>query len=138
MLNASEFIRFISLVVYIGFIVSSITGFVEAGDASSNDHRITIITTGVVVFIQNLVYFVIETMKLYEKSVFMNSYLYYIRAILIIESAILCIGISSVGVGFGVLGIFMFLVNMLAGVFFIDHKNTRILPQDDNHSENLD
>ena len=138
MLNASEFIRFISLLVYIGFIVSSITGFVEAGDASSNDHTITIITTGLVVFIQNLVYFVIETMKLYEKSIFINRYIYYIRAILIIESAILCIGISSVGVGFGVFGIFMFLVNMLAGVFFIDH-NTRILPQDDNRSvQNLD
>ena len=139
MLSADEFIRFVSLVVYVGFIVSSITGFVESGNVPSNDHSITIITTSLVVFIQNIVYFIIETMKLYEKNQFINNYLYYVRAILLIESAILCMGLTSVGVGFGVFGIIMFLINMLAGVFLTEHRITKVAPFsniDDSNYEN--
>jgi len=138
MLSADEFIRFVSLVVYVGFIVSSITGFVESGNVPSNEHSITIITTSLVVFIQNIVYFIIETMKLYEKNQFINNYLYYVRAILLIESAILCIGLTSVGVGFGIFGIIMFLINMLAGVF-LDNKIVKVAPFsniDDSNYEN--
>ena len=139
MLSADEFIRFVSLVVYVGFIVSSITGFVESGNVPSNEHSITIITTSLVVFIQNIVYFIIETMKLYEKNQFINNYLYYVRAILLIESAILCIGLTSVGVGFGIFGIIMFLINMLAGVFLTDNKIVKVAPFsniDDSNYEN--
>ena len=139
MLSADEFIRFVSLVVYVGFIVSSITGFVESGNVPSNEHSITIITTSLVVFIQNIVYFIIETMKLYEKNQFINNYLYYVRAILLIESAILCIGLTSVGIGFGIFGIIMFLINMLAGVFLTDNKIVKVAPFsniDDSNYEN--
>jgi hypothetical protein len=146
MLSAEEFIRFISLIVYLGFIISSITGFVRSGDIHNED-TIAIVTASLVVFIQNIVYFVIETLKLYERSFFITNNLYYIRAGLIIESSILCFGISTVGVGFGVFGIIIFLVNMLAGVFLTDHINARVAPFSNSedsealhtsHSQNLD
>ena len=112
---------------------------VLSGNVPSNEHSITIITTSLVVFIQNIVYFIIETMKLYEKNQFINNYLYYVRAILLIESAILCIGLTSVGVGFGIFGIIMFLINMLAGVFLTDNKIVKVAPFsniDDSNYEN--
>jgi len=100
-----------------GFIISSITGFVKSGEQDSVELKVALITASTVVFIQNIAYLTIEMFKYYDRTSFLVNYLYYIRAILIIESAILCIGLSSVGVGFAVFGIIMFFVNMLAGVF---------------------
>ena len=43
---------------------------------------------------------------------------------LILQSSILALGLSDVGLGFGVFGITMFLVNILAGVF-VDNNHSR-------------
>ena len=120
MLSTVEFIRFISLVLYCGFIVSAVTGFVASREKSA-DNTISIITTSLVVFIKNIACFVVELMQYYDKTPFILDNVYYVRAFLIIDSSILCIGISSVGVGFGIFGILLFFVNMLGGVF-ISHQ----------------
>ena len=98
-------------------VVSSITGFISANDISTNEYRVCLVTTGLIVLLQNLVYLVYELLRLYDKNVLIMKNLFYIRSILIIQSSILAIGLSDVGLGFGIFGIIMFLVNILAGVF---------------------
>jgi len=145
MLDTETFIRFVSLISYIGFIISGITGFVKSGEQDFEEFKIALITSSTVVFIQNIAYLVIEMFKYYETTPFLVTNIFYIRAILMLESAVLCIGITSVGVGFGILGIIMFFVNMLAGVFLFD-THSRVAPfsniedqdQDNEIARNLD
>ena len=138
MFDSETIIRFITLISYVGFIVSAITGFVKSGEQDLDDFKIALITSSTVVFIQNIAYFIIEMFRYYDKTLFLVNNLFYIRAILLLESAILCIGLSSVGIGFGVLGIIMFFVNMLAGVFLVETRS-RVAPFSniDNNGEQL-
>ena len=117
MFDIHSIIRFTSILFYIGMVVSSITGFISANDISTNEYRVCLVTTGLIVLLQNLVYLVYELLRLYDKNVLFMKNLFYIRSILIIQSSILAIGLSDVGLGFGIFGIIMFLVNILAGVF---------------------
>jgi hypothetical protein len=143
MLDSETIIRFVSLISYIGFIISGITGFVKSDEQDLDDFKIALITSSTVVFIQNIAYLVIEMFRYYETTPFLVTNIFYIRAILMLESAVLCMGLSSVGIGFGVLGIIMFFVNMLAGVFLFD-THSRVAPfsniedQDNEIARNLD
>ena len=143
MLDSETIIRFVSLISYIGFIISGITGFVKSDEQDLDDFKIALITSSTVVFIQNIAYFIIEMFRYYDKTLFLVNNLFYIRAILLLESAILCMGLSSVGIGFGILGIIMFFVNMLAGVFLVETRS-RVAPfsniedQDNEIARNLD
>jgi hypothetical protein len=143
MFDSDTFIRFITLISYVGFIISAITGFVKSDEQDLDDFKIALITSSTVVFIQNIAYFIIEMFRYYDKTLFLVNNLFYIRAILLLESAILCMGLSSVGIGFGILGIIMFFVNMLAGVFLVETRS-RVAPfsniedQDNEIARNLD
>ena len=117
MFDVHSIIRFMSILLYMGMIVSSITGFLEANNVSTNDCRVCLVTSGLVVLVQNLVFLVYEMLRLYDKNQNIMNNLFYIRGGLILQSSILALGLSDVGVGFGVFGITMFLVNILAGVF---------------------
>ncbi len=127
MFDSYSIIRFMSILFYIGMIVSSITGFMSVHDISTNEYRVCLVTTGLIVMVQNLVYLVYEMMRLYDKHQLVFKNLYYIRSILIIQSSILALGLSDVGLGFGIFGIIIFLVNILAGVF-IDNSGRQVSP----------
>lgn len=124
MFDLHSIIRFMSILFYIGMIVSSVTGFIEANNVSINDCRICLVTVGLVVLVQNLIFLVYEMLRLYDKNQNILNNLFYIRGVLILQSSILALGLSDVGLGFGVFGITMFLVNILAGVF-ADNTPTR-------------
>lgn len=124
MFDVHSIIRFMSILLYMGMIVSSVTGFLEANNVSTNDCRVCLVTSGLVVLVQNLVFLVYEMLRLYDKNQNILNNLFYIRGLLILQSSILALGLSDVGLGFGVFGITMFLVNILAGVF-VDNNHSR-------------
>ena len=126
MFDIHSIIRFTSILFYIGMIVSSITGFISANGISTDEYKVCLVTTGLIVLLQNLVYLVYEMLRLYDKNALIMRNLFYIRSILIIQSSILAIGLSDVGLGFGIFGIIMFMVNILAGVFI--ENNTHVTP----------
>ena len=115
MFDVHSIIRFMSILLR-GMIVSSITGFVGANDVSTNDCRVCLVTVGLIVLVQNLIFLVYEMPRLYDK-IRPSSTTCSIRGGLILQSSILALGLSDVGLGFGVFGFIMFLVNILAGVF---------------------
>jgi hypothetical protein len=125
MFDVHSIIRFTAILFYIGMVVSSITGFIGANNISANEYRVCLITTGLVILLQNMVYLVYEMLRLYDKNQFLITNIFYIRGILILQSSILALGLSDVGLGFGVFGIIMFLINILAGVF-IDNSQMRV------------
>ena len=79
-------------------------------------------TVGLIVLVQNLIFLVYE-MPIYDKNQ-TNLTTCPIRGGLILQSSILALGLSDVGLGFGVFGFIMFLVNILAGVF-VDNNPAR-------------
>ena len=127
MFDIHNIVRFTSLLLYVGMVASSISGFVQSGDSSADSYRVCLVTTSLVVLLQNLMYLAIELLRLYDKNNFVMRNLYFIRAILIIHTSILAMGLSDVGLGFGIFGILMFLVNILTGVF-VEQNIVRIAP----------
>lgn len=123
-----DFIRFISLIAYLGFIISSITGFINSSDDGVSAYTISFITASIVLLIQNIAYIIVEMCRTYENSPNVSKNIYYIRSILIIQSSILSIGVSDVGIGFGIFGMLIFIVNLLAGVFNTDNRDMRVSP----------
>ena len=117
MFDIHSIVRFLSILFYLGMITSSITGFVSADDISTNEYRVCLITTSLILFLQNIIYITYEMLRLYDKYQIVMENLFYFRSILIIQSAILSMGLSNVGLGFGIFGVVMFFVNVLAGVF---------------------
>lgn len=129
MLDSENIVRFISLLFYVGMIITSITGFVEASETNYNGYRICLVTTALIIFIQSVFYFFIELFRLYDGYEIVIKNVFYIRAALILQLSILAIGISSVGLGFGIFGILIFLVNILVGVFIDNLTQTTLHTQ---------
>ena len=118
MLDTETFIRFVSLISYIGFIISGITGFVKSGEQDFEEFKIALITSSTVVFIQNIAYLVIEMFKYYETTPFLVTNIFYIRAILMLESAVLVRSyISRVGEDIG----YYYVCKHVSGCFYLIH-----------------
>lgn len=117
MFDSFSIVRFISIISYIGMIVSSITGFVEVSGLPGSEYKVCFICTSLVLLIQNLIYLTLELIRFYERYSFTMEKIYYIRGVVILQSSILAIGVSDVGLGFGILGVLIFVVNVLTGVF---------------------
>ena len=54
MFEVQSIIRFMSILLYVGLIVSSITGFLSANNVSTNDCRVCLVTVGLVVLFKIL------------------------------------------------------------------------------------
>jgi hypothetical protein len=126
MLDSENIVRFISLLFYVGMIITSITGFVGANMTNYNEYRMCLVTTSLIIFLQSLCYFFIELFRMYDGYEIVIKNVFYIRAALILQLSILAIGISPVGLGFGIFGIIIFLMNILVGVF-IDNLTQHVL-----------
>ena len=117
MFDTFSVVRFLSIISYVGMIVSSITGFIELNKLPGADFKVCFVCTSLVLLIQNLIYLTMELIRFYERFSYTYEKIYYIRSVIILQSSILSIGISSVGLGFGIFGIGNFLINILTGVF---------------------
>ena len=129
MLDSENIVRFISLLFYVGMVITSITGFIEANITESEGYRICLVTTSLVIFIQSLFYFFVEIFRLYDGYEVIIKNLFYIRAVLVFQISLLSIGITPVGLGFGIFGFVIFLINIIVGVFIDNLTQTVIQTQ---------
>lgn len=129
MLDSENIVRFISLLFYVGMVITSITGFIEANITENEGYRICLVTTSLVIFIQSLFYFFVEIFRLYDGYEVIIKNLFYIRAVLVFQISLLSIGITPVGLGFGIFGFVIFLINIIVGVFIDNLTQTVIQTQ---------
>lgn len=134
MLGIESIIRFLSILSYFGMFIASVTGFVEASNISTEGYKVCLVTTSLILMLQNLVYIACEMLRLYDDNKIVMDNLYFIRSLLIIQSSILALGVSQVGLGFGIFGILIFLLNIFAGVFI--ESSVRVGPYNENSLSN--
>ena len=133
MLEQETILKLISLLCYIGFFISSITGLVELG----NDYNICMLMTSIVVMLCSMIMTVIEILP--DFLIFHQKQIYYFRSMIIIHYSLLTIGLTSVGIGFGIWGILVGITNFISGIFYEDvsvaihpePSRTQIVPQDE-------
>ena len=113
MFDLANVIRFVSFLTYLGFIVSSISGFVEV---SKNFNLcelficiIVLVTSLLAIFLQ--VTNTINTMIRNEKNIL------YLSAIYMFICSLLILGLSNIGIVFGVWGILMSIGTSVYAVF---------------------
>ena len=130
MFGTNNIVRFISILSYIGFIITSINCFVVAKKPLNPP----IITSSIVVLISSVFLIIAD---IYNNYIFIDKYIYYIRGSVLLHYSILVLGLYNVGIGFGIMGIIVSLINVLAGLFDIDESKYTSQTLNDDYS-NLD
>ena len=110
MFALTDIIKYLTFISYFGCIVSSITGFIIV----SNDFIGCIFINSLLVLCNIPLIIYIEFINSSNADL---KLIHYSRAYVQIIMSILIMGISHVGVGFGIYGLFMFLSNLMLGLF---------------------
>lgn len=135
MFGIIEIVRYLTFITYFGFIVSSITGFVRI--SNNYDGQIMVISLYSLI---NIIFYSIcvEGLKLPN---FNNINNYYFKSYLIGNISLLMLSVYDLGVGFGIWGFIMSIVNLFIGVFINDintnnRRNIKINNDNITHDNN--
>ena len=109
MFNSDAISRIFTMVCYIGFMVSGGIGF----NTVRYDFNINILTISIVSFVFGLILFLSE---FYIVNVDYYK-LYYIRSIFLMIFGVLNLGISEIGLCFGILAMVTSITNLLMAIF---------------------
>jgi hypothetical protein len=116
MFEIESFVRFLSLLTYLGFISSSISGFYEI---SINFNLCEMFVSLIVLCISvGLLYIQISKKMFIITNSIKNEF--YINGTFMIVCALLILGLSDVGIGFGIWGILMSVISVMYGIFLTD------------------
>ena len=110
MFEQQNIIRLFSILSYFGFVIAAITGFIEL----KNDFTLCMLMTSIVVILSVLPIIFID---IKNQFIWTEKQTYYIRSMILLHYSLLSLGLTDVGMGFGVYGIIMFVINLLSGVF---------------------
>lgn len=133
MFGLDEIIKYLSFIAYIGFLVSSISGFLEINE----NFDVCKLIISIIVLINVPLFLYIEIYKFQEADVNIR---YYFRAYNHFIISLLLLGVSHIGLGFGIYGIILVFANLFLGVF--DYNSTNVHPvmnnpnAEQNHNEN--
>ena len=116
MFDLVNIVKYLSVISYLGFFISSIIGFISI----NHSFNLTIMMISLIAFVTSIcmTYFEI-TCKL--KSL-VNINHYYFKAIYQIIISCLVISISEVGIGFGVYGMIIGFINIFMALFDNDNS----------------
>ena len=134
MFGIIEIVRYLTFITYFGFIVSSINGFVHI--SNNYDGQIMVISLYTLI---NIIFYSIcvEGLKL---PYFNNINNYYFKSYLIGNISLLMLSVYDLGVGFGIWGFIMSIVNLFIGVFSNDiniNNRRNIKINNDNINDNI-
>ena len=113
MFDITNITKYLTFIAYIGFLISSISGFVEVNKAFNVCELMVSIV--IVVNIPVIIFF--ELTNSLEDFVTKAN---YFRGYILIISSFLILGLSSVGAGIGVYGILIGCINLFIGVFCVE------------------
>lgn len=118
MFDIINLVRFISFLTYLGFLTASITGFVEI----SNEFNLCILLISILVFIFSIICIYSELALKLNKIFYGSQNVFYSRFGVMIVISIMIMGLSNIGLGFGLWGFVFSFVNLLCGLFNVDKK----------------
>jgi hypothetical protein len=110
MFSLVNIVKYLTFISYIGFIVSSISGFLEI--TTTFDLCKCMISVLIFINVPIIIY-----SELINKNTSNMALIHYIRSYTLFIISLLIIGLSHIGVGFGIYGITMCIANLLMGVF---------------------
>jgi hypothetical protein len=117
MFEQQNVIRLFSILSYLGFIISAITGLIEL----NTEFTLCMLMTSCVVIISAIP---IAILDIKNQFICTDKQIYYIRSAILLHYALLSLGLTEVGIGFGIFGIIMFVINIISGVFETETQYT--------------
>lgn len=120
MFDLDDVMKCISFLTYLGIIISCVSGLTEL----KSDVDVSSLLICIIVLLNTLVFsvfdigFGMET----ECIIYKNDYNYYIRGTYLIISSLLIVGVSKVGLGFGIFGTIIGFINIICGLLIPTSK----------------
>ena len=116
MFDINNIVKFLSLLTYLGFIISAFSGFKEIND----NFNLCEMFVAILILISNLlIIFLHITEKLFNIFESEKNTLYFISLFMLICS-VLVLGLSDIGIVFCVWGIIMSIINTVYSIFLTD------------------
>ena len=113
MFDITNITKYLSIIAYIGFLISSISGFIEV----TKSFNVCELIVSIVIVVNIPVIIFCELTNTLEDYV---SKANYFRGYILIISSLLILGLSPVGAGIGVYGILIGCINLFIGVFCVE------------------
>ena len=113
MFGIIDIIKYLTFISYGGFIISSITGFIEVSETF--DLCKFLVSTIVVTNVPLIIYAEIVSYSKTDLRV-----IHYGRSYSQLLLSLMIMGLSNIGIGFSMFGITMFIANLLLGIFDCD------------------
>ena len=110
MFSLLDIVKYLTFISYIGFIISSISGVSDL--LNKFDLCKCMISTLIMINVPIIIY-----VEIVNKNTDNMTIIHYIRSYIQFIISLLIIGLSHIGVGFGIYGITMCIANLLMGVF---------------------
>jgi hypothetical protein len=127
MFSLVDIVKYLTFISYIGFSISCISGFSEI--TKTFDLCKCMISVLILINVPIIIY-----VEIVNKNFSNLALIHYIRSYAQFIISLLIIGLSHIGVGFGIYGITMCVANLLLGVF--DCENTINHPAMINPTQN--
>ena len=128
MFGLDQIVKYLTFISYIGFIISSISGFIDI----SNTFDLCKLTISIIVLINVPLFLYVEIYKFQEAD---ENIKYYFRSYNHIIISLLILGLSHIGLGFGIYGIILVFANLLLGVF--DYNSDKAHPVMNNPNNDI-
>jgi hypothetical protein len=116
MFELSNIVRFVSLLTYLGFIIGSISGFIEI----SKKFNLTIMFVCIIVLITNISAIFLHLTNTINQLVGSDKNVLYMSSLFILICSFLTLGLSDIGIVFGSWGIVMSIATYVYGVFLTE------------------
>ena len=116
MFELSNVVRFVSLLTYLGFIIGSVSGFVEI----SKQFNLCQMFVCIIVLVFNLVALFLQLTNYINNIIKNEKNILYISSFFMLICSLLILGLSNIGVIFGVWGILMSIGTSVFAVFLND------------------
>ena len=113
MFDLANVIRFVSFLTYLGFIVGSISGFVEV----SKDFNLCELFICIIVLVTSLLAIFLQITNTINTMVINEKNILYLSAIYMFICSLLILGLSNIAIVFGVSGILMSIGTSVYAVF---------------------
>ena len=110
MFSLLDIVKYLTFISYIGFIISSISGVSDL--INKFDLCKCMISVLIMINVPIIIY-----VDIVNKNTDNMTIIHYIRSYIQFIISLLIIGLSHIGVGFGIYGITMCIANLLMGVF---------------------
>lgn len=112
MFELEDVVKYISFLTYLGFFVSSITGLIEL----KKEFNTCILLTSCVVLVGSILFSYIDICNFINNIIHKEKNIYYIRSLFIFTSSLLILGVSNIGLGFGIMGFVVSIINLICGL----------------------